>query len=171
MMLKTPIWLYLVIGLHLSHGPWCDITPAELLMGQLHTNLPQLEGHFRPDWTYLERFQKCNEEYKSKQKLNYDRRHRASALPSIPDETDVWITNGKQQQPGQVVRPADTPRSYIVDTPNGQVRRNRLHLNSQPDNSTRSRTDEDQPNSTPPCSPIMTRSHTNTTIRPPDRFF
>lgn len=98
--------------------PWCDITPAELLMGrQLRTNLPQLEEHFKPDWNYLEKFRDCNEDYKSKQTLNYDSRHRVLSLPPIPDDTNVWITNDGQERPGRVIRPADTPRSYMVDTP------------------------------------------------------
>ena len=30
---------------------------------------------------------------------------------------------------GTVVSPANSPRSYLVETPSGTVRRNRVHLN------------------------------------------
>ena len=40
------------------------------------------------------------------------------------------MTGGSDSDPvpRKVMRPADTPRSYIVSTPSGQVRRNSQHL-------------------------------------------
>ena len=37
--------------------PWCNLTPAELLMGRkLRTNLPQIQELLKPSWPYLEKF-------------------------------------------------------------------------------------------------------------------
>ena len=74
----------------------------------------------------------------------------------LPDDTDVWITSGDQPTPGRVVSAAGTPRSYVVDTPNGQVRRNRFHLNERPAEPEAAETVPEQ---------IMTRSRTGTIER------
>ena len=45
----------------------------------------------------------------------------------------MWVkTKGKDIVPGTVLSDADTPRSYIIHTPTGQLRRNRIQLNVQP---------------------------------------
>ena len=34
--------------------PWCNLSPSQLLMGRhLRTNLPQVQEHLQPKWTYL----------------------------------------------------------------------------------------------------------------------
>ena len=43
----------------------------------------------------------------------------------IPDGSEVVITTDKQPMEGRVVESAETPCSYIVQTPSGEVRRNR----------------------------------------------
>ena len=77
------------------------------------------------------------------------------------------------QVPGQVVQTASTPRSYVVQTPSGELRRNRAHL--------RVRTDPQLPVDTPTTeyellqpptiySGPVTRSQTGTVLHPPDRL-
>ena len=145
--------------------PWCNISPAQLLMGrQIRTNLPQLGEILSPSWPYLEEFRCKNKEFKNKQKRDYDQRHRATTLPLIPDDSNVWVTTGDRQVPGQVVTVANAPRSYVVNTSSGQIRRNRIHLNPIPEN----RVQRSSPHQ--PRSPIMTRTRTGTTIRPPQRL-
>ena len=144
--------------------PWCNRSPGELLMGRrIRANIPQIKEQLVPEWKFLEEFRRQNKDFKEKQKRDYDRRHRTLPLSPIPDETDVWITSGTQPVPGRVVLPANTPRSYLIDTPSGRVRRNRQHLNVMPDNTEHSDSD-------PSPNRIMTRSQTGTAIRPPDRF-
>ena len=87
------------------------------------------------------------------------------------------MTTGNSQTPGRVVSNAGTPRSYLVNTPSGPVRRNRQHLNRR-----LSRTDDnisdipDIPTTTPSqrAEPerdrIMTKTQTGTDIRPPNRL-
>ena len=80
------------------------------------------------------------------------------------------------QSPGTVSQQLETPRSYTVDTPTGQVRRNRRHLRCRSENTTSERpeTVHNQSNRDSTESGdtrvIQTRSRTGTVVHPPDRF-
>ena len=154
--------------------PWCMRSPAELLMGrQLRANIPVHSTQLIPDWSYVEEFRKLNKTFKQKQKKQYDRQHGVRSRSSIPDSSDVWITSGNEPTKATVVQPAETPRSYIVETPSGEVRRNRQHLNIEPNP-----TSDDTPTikkttshaATLTRDPIITRSRSGTMIKPPDRL-
>ena len=146
--------------------PWCNLCPAELLMGRrVRTNLPLLSDQLVPEWKFMDGFKSSNRAFKEQQKSNYDRRHRTQTLPPIPADSDVWITSGYQPQPAVVVTPAATPRSYVVETPSGQVRRNRQHLNVVPQ-----QPEPIEPPDSPIPSRIMTRSRTGTELHPPARL-
>ena len=145
---------------------WCNLSPAELLMGRrIRSNLPSVKDQLTPNWDFLDKFRDKNRAFKKKQKANYDRQHGARTLPPIQPESDVWITSGEQPSTGKVISVADTPRSYIVETQTGQVRRNRQHLNIVPPNS--KSIDRTEP---PTQEQIMTRSRTGTIVSPPDRL-
>ena len=47
--------------------------------------------------------------FKQLQKYNYDSRHSVHQLPSMPDDSEVWVTTGRGHTPGQVVSRAGTP--------------------------------------------------------------
>ena len=145
--------------------PWCGRSPAELLMGRkIRSTLPQTVDSLVPQWAYLQEFRQANEEFKRKQKADHDQRHRVRDLPEIPDNTAVWITTGGSHNPGRIVSSANAPRSYIVQTPSGEVRRNRNQLNVNPTpNETPTTTTRDR-------SPIRTRSRTGTATHPPNRL-
>ena len=101
----------------------------------------------------------------------------------MSDGSEVSVTGGSDSDPvpGQVMRPADTPRSYIVSTPSGQVRRNSRHLAPVPER-VESQDAEHQPSQAteqnivpdlPPIQvrdPIMTRSKTGTKTTCPARY-
>ena len=130
--------------------PWCGLSPAELLMGRrIRANMP-----IQKDLLI---------EFKDRQKKDFDCRHRTQSLPALPDETEVWVTTGNQPIPGQIVT---TPRSYVVSTPSGEIRRNRSHLNPIPHSD--NRTEEPDPITTTRV--IQTRSRTGTAIHPPERL-
>ena len=112
-------------------------------------------------WPYLNEFRQANQEYKQQQKRDFDECHRVRDLPDIPDNTDVWITTNGNPVAGRTVQMAEIPRSYVVQTPSGQTRRNRSQLNVNPSTPT---TEEASEHSR---SPIMTRSRTGTSINPP----
>ena len=165
--------------------PWCNLSPAQLLMGRsLRTILPQAEDQYKPHWQYLESFKELNAKFKLKQKTAYDRRHRAHSLSPIPEEEEVWVTSGQSTTSGQVRSQADTPRSYIVNTPQGPIRRNCCHLRVVPNSSNTNAVQQDGTNPLGTVNPTMedtqqdscnpsrtvTRSMTGTAIRPPDRL-
>ena len=154
--------------------PWCARSPAELCMGRkIRSTVPQTKSLLIPQWSYIPEFRKRNAEFKQKQKAQFDRRHRVFEQDVIPDGTDVWITSESDAIPGTVVSAGENPRSYIVETPTGQVQRNRSHLNVAPESSSEtsepSETQSSSNVSTPPKM-IMTRSKTGTTVNPPDRL-
>ena len=140
--------------------PWCAQSPAELLMGRrLRANIPVQTSQLIPD------FRRKNASFKERQKRDFDSHHAVRNRPSITSDTPVWITSGDDPVPGRVVSPANTPRSYVVDTPSGLVRRNRQHLNeTQPPQKV---TDAE---ANPARSPIQTRLRSGATLHPPDRL-
>ena len=69
--------------------PWCDLSPAQLSMGRrIRTPIPQTNKLLVPNWAYLKTFREMNKQFKQSQKSNFDKRHRARELSSIPDNTD-----------------------------------------------------------------------------------
>lgn len=112
--------------------PWCKLSPAELCMGRkVRTTVPQTNHHLIPKWPYLDKFREENRKFKQSQKRNFDKRHRVRNLSPIPDDTEVWVTSENQPIRGRVVEQAN---SYVVETPAGQVHRNRSHLTVVPEN-------------------------------------
>ncbi|KAJ7996477.1 hypothetical protein DPEC_G00237470 [Dallia pectoralis] len=100
-------------------------SPAELLMGgRLRTTvpaLPTLLDPVLPDYNVLEAKEK-----RANDAEIYNKRHGARNLePLVPGE-DVWITDARVL--GTVLAAHNTPRSYIVQGPQGTLRRNRHHL-------------------------------------------
>ena len=156
--------------------PWCGFSPSELSMGRrIRTTVPQTTKYLTPDWHYLPEFRRKNTEFKSKQKANYDSRHGVKESPTIPDDTEVWITTGSEPVRGTVTARAEQPRSYQVETPTGgNVRRNRSQLTVVPPDETSQESDpspaDARPNSPSPPRIIMTRSRTGNLAARPDYF-
>ena len=100
-------------------------TPAQLLMGrQLRTTLPSHPSQLAPEWPDIEQFRAQDKQYRAQQSSNYmyNRRHRVTTLPDLkPGERVHGIESSTSLLPG-------TPRSYIVSTPRGTLRRNRRAL-------------------------------------------
>ena len=122
-----------VLSYRATPHPWCGWSPAELCMGRrIRTTVPQTESMLLPQWSYLQKFRQLNEDFKAKQKHQFDRRHRVVEQEPLPDGSDVWITSESNVIPGTVVSTGNRPRSYVVETPSGEVERNRSHLNVVP---------------------------------------
>ncbi len=144
---------------------------------KIRTTIPQITEHLIPKWPYLPGFQKANISFKGRQKENYDSRHRVKEQVEISEGSDVWITTNGQRLEGQVSQSVDTPRSYVIVTPRGELRRNRTQLNvapaiAQESNEQSNTTNSNEPpDSNPEVSRrIMTRSQTGTVVRPPERL-
>ncbi|XP_061570027.1 uncharacterized protein K02A2.6-like [Cololabis saira] len=109
------------------------VSPAELLMGRkIKTTLPTLEKNLRPKWPNRRTVEQKDAGEKAKQTFYYNRRHGARPLPPLQpgdavivklDQEKAWVT------PAVVSKESVTPRSYIIQTPQGaELRRNRRHL-------------------------------------------
>ena len=146
--------------------PWCGYSPAELLMGRtICSNLPQPQEKFTLKWPYLADFRAQNQMFKQKQKRDFDRRHKVKELPSLPDDTKVFVTTDGHPTSGRVVEPANAPRSHIVQTQTGLLRRNRSQLNVMltPERNNIQPTTQNR-------APIQTCSRIGTLIVPPVRL-
>ena len=77
-------------------------------------------------------------------------------LTPLPDDQPVWVQTEDRQVAGSVIQPAATPRLYIVQTPSGQLRRNRSHLIPRPEGSQMD-TSESDSHDTPDSNPSLTR--------------
>lgn len=54
--------------------PWCNLSPAELLMGRcLRTTVPVIDKWLIPKWPYIPEFKRLNTNYKDQQKADFDR--------------------------------------------------------------------------------------------------
>ena len=87
--------------------------------------------------------------------------------------TPVWISTNGKKKPGDVIQPAEEPRSYWVGSQHGQVRRNRCDLSAVPEGEG-SQTEREQKKEVVPAtqrSPIQTRSRSNISIKPPERLY
>ena len=146
--------------------PWCGLSPAELLMGRrIRTDHPQTTASLMPQWSHVKNFRTLDEQYKRSQKRHYDLRHRVRELPPLPEDQPVWVETRGVLTPGRVLHAANTPRSYVVETPSGgQLRRNRSHLRIQ---SNRQETIPQTESMETPCRPV-TCSQIGTIIHPPN---
>lgn len=105
----------------------CGYSPAQLLMGRrLRTTLPSHPAQFDPILPDSASFSQLEKERRISTADNYNKRHRTRVLSNLSPGDKVWVTNEKV--PGTVIEKHSTPRSYMVDLPQGVVRRNRQHL-------------------------------------------
>ena len=132
----------------------------------VRSTIPLTRAKLIPQWNYLHEFRQKNAQFKAKQKKQFNRQHRVVEQDDFPDGTSVWITSESNTIPGTVVSSGESPRLYVVETPTGEVQRNRVHLNVVPE------TNSEEPSvqeSFPPRV-IMTRSGTGTSVHPPERL-
>ena len=147
--------------------PWCGRSPAELCMGcNVRSTIPLTRAKLIPQWNYLCEFRQKNAQFKAKQKKQFDRQHRVVEQDDIPEGTSVWITSESNTIPGTVVSTGESPRSYVVETPTGEVQRNWVHLNAVPETNS----EEPSVNKSFPPRVIMTRSRMGTSVHPPERL-
>ena len=106
------------------------LSPSQLLMGRrLLTTLPMLPSNLTAevDTKQLDMAKEKEKDYRNRQSINYDRRHRVVTLPTLEAGDRVWIRD--QDRHGTVVERSSQPRSYLVRTSLGTtVRRNRRSL-------------------------------------------
>lgn len=102
-------------------------SPAELLFGRkIRSRVPIAAVELKPGWPDLSIVRGREEVRKQEQKAYFDSHHGARDQKKIPVGTEVWIRDMKV--PATVTQEAETPRSYIVSSPRGTIRRNRKDL-------------------------------------------
>ena len=115
--------------------PSLGASPAELLFGRkLRTTLPSLPKTLKPRTVKPSTVQTLSNAAKVKQKRYYDQRHGVRHLPELSPGAPVLIKcDGEKgwKLPGRVVESC-APRSYIVESRHGSLRRNRRHLRQAP---------------------------------------
>lgn len=105
----------------------CGYSPAELLMGRsLRTRIPVPRTKLRPDWPSTKDFEDRDRRQRHAQARNFDTRHAAKHLRALKGGEEVWVQDAKVW--ATVLSPAQRPRSYVVQTSNGVLVRNRRHL-------------------------------------------
>ena len=113
-----------------AHG----FSPAELMFGRtLRTRVPAHPSHYIQRQPDIERFKKNDSQLKLKQKENFDRRHRATPLPTFRQGNKVWMKTPTDQEAEVLNQPANR-RSVEVKTERGTTTRrtrNQLRRRSQ----------------------------------------
>lgn len=143
-------------------------SPMQRLMGRnARTLLPVTETHLRPQTIPPEEVQRRLHVIRSRQRSFYNRGTRP--LPGLPEGSRVTVYNvpSKTWSPATVVKPANSPRAYIVETEDGlQLQRTREHLRLAPTPLVPP-TQEHQAD-VGPAEPQLRRSERNR--RPPQRY-
>ena len=147
--------------------PWCSLSPAELLIRRKIRM--EITKNLIPRWLHIENFRTLDEQWKRSQKDQYDKRHRQEHCQVCLMTSLYGLRQTRGQHiPGTVLHPANTPRSYVVETPSGEVRRNRTHLRFRTDTpDIHGETLADERSSTVSHRPV-TCSQIGTNIRPLD---
>ena len=106
-------------------------SPAQLSMGRrLRSLLPSTTKHLTPESTSHQEVMSRFIKKQNQQKLKSYHDRQATPLQTLKVGEPVRIQREGKWKPATVVAEADTPRSYIVKTPDGATyRRNRIHLN------------------------------------------
>ena len=105
------------------------LSPSELLMGRrLRTQLPIHPNNLYPNVQPKERqtVETKERSYRLNQQLSFNKRHRAVKLPTLHPGDHVWVRD--QDRHGLILGKTEQPRSYLVDTNKGTLRRNRSAL-------------------------------------------
>ena len=100
-------------------------SPAQLSMGRaLKTRVPVSPEALIPKLPDYEQLRKSEKAYRAKMAQTYDQRHGVVEGDNLSPGDKVWIPD--QHTEGTVVKAHETPRSFIILTPKGNVRRNRI---------------------------------------------
>ena len=105
----------------LPHG----YSPAQLGIGRkLRTkSVPCHPDKLKPETPNYDNVRGKEKEYRATMKFDYDRRHRVVGGEELSPGDCVWIPDLKAV--GTIITQHEFPRSVVIQTSNGQVRRNR----------------------------------------------
>ncbi|UYV69283.1 K02A2.6-like [Cordylochernes scorpioides] len=143
-------------------------SPAELCMNRkLRTTVPTSPVQLQSRIPDLENLEMREKNQRHKKKTYFDIHHHARELPHLDEGTRVWVKD--LRVPGVVLEDAGSPRSYIVNSPKGILRRNRFHLLPNPQGEKIDMEDEEM--ESPEMSQCFTSTGDNTTCDSEPRTF
>ena len=90
---------------------------------KLRSTLPLSPEKLKPVLLDAEQLRKNEQTYKRRQAQGYNKRHGATCLSDLSPGETVWLP--EMSSPAVVFCKSPEPRSYIVQTEKGQMRRNR----------------------------------------------
>ncbi len=121
---------YLALLVYRSTPLEIGYSPSELLMSRkLKANVPLVSKQLLPKTLDFNRVRSQDNQLKSRQRKNSDFQHATKDLPSLSPGDTVWVSD---RQSHGTVSQEHSNRSYHVDMPDGNFRRNRRNLISTP---------------------------------------
>ena len=163
------------------------LSPAQMFLGRrLKTNLPTTSPLLKPDNADVVKQKLQNRQ--NKQKEHHDKT--TSKVPLKPfkvgDEAVMRHDNKEQWRHVTIKKQHETPRSYVVETPEGKVyRRNRKHLRHtaskpinrelydfeiQPQNESPNVVSKTPPQQQTPATETMVKTRSGRIVKPPERY-
>ena len=91
-------------------------------------SMPQTLEHLKTHWKYLQGFTEVDKTFKARHKENHNKRHKVVELPDLLDACCCRLDQHQETTSRNGGNQHSSPRSYIVDSPTGKVRRNRSQL-------------------------------------------
>ncbi|XP_032233029.2 uncharacterized protein K02A2.6-like [Nematostella vectensis] len=102
-------------------------SPSQLSMGRkLKTRVPCHPDELKPQLPDNDVVRRKEREHRRQMREDYDRRHRVAEGEKLAEGDRVWIPDLKTE--GTIIRPHETPRSVVIQTPKGLRRRNRRQV-------------------------------------------
>ena len=92
----------------------------------IQCTVPTFPAQLKPQLPDIEVLRKRENDSRLQQQANCNKRHRAAPLSTVSPSPKIHIAS--YDQPGTFVKKADAPRSYIIETPKKNIRRNCDHL-------------------------------------------
>ena len=112
------------------------VSPAEALMGRmLRSRVPVLDKVLKPSIKSRDVLAAADRKAKENNKRFYDARHGVRDLSPLRPGQSVLVKTDDQQgwkRPGTVVATDQENRSYLINTQQGLLRRNRKHIQATP---------------------------------------
>ena len=108
------------------------VSPSQLMMGrEIRTLLPTLESNLKPISVSYEAIAERDEKSKTAYQQSFDKRRGVRKLSELQPGDAVHMRLDQKKgwkTPGVVIAKSSTPRSYVIETPQSIVRRNRRNL-------------------------------------------
>ena len=90
------------------------------MMGRnIRSTLPIFHSQLNLKLPDVSRLRQREQDSRFQQQVNFSGRHRAAPLSELQPGTEVVITS--HDQPSTVVKKADSPRSYVIETPTKNI--------------------------------------------------